>query len=179
MIFMLCLRYFTVVKVLECCFLREFESCLRFFSLSLSFFQVLSNVSAYNNSKFLCQNVFDTFSEVVVSSKYRSDHALMVESCICYLVFFFQLPVLSCSWPMGWSPTLTHRLMVFTTVLQPLTLVTMDTSWSVIQQGFVISLGVPVHGEEQTELAVVRRFSVTYTTLFNCVTWHLQLQLIC
>ena len=98
---------------------------------------------------------------------------------VCYLVFFFQLPALSLSWAMGWSPTLTHQLMVITTVLQPLTLVAMDTCWSVIQQGFVISLGILVHGEEQTELVVVRRFSVTYTTLFNCVTWHLQLQLIC
>ena len=100
-----------------------------------------------------CQNVFDTFSEVViVSSK------LML---VCYLVFFFQLPVLSWTWSMGWSPTLTHQLMVFTTVLQPVTLVAMDTCWSVIQQGFVISLWVLqlVHGEEQTELAIVRMFS--------------------
>ena len=50
-------------------------------SLALSFFQVLSSVSAYNNSKFLCQNVFDTFSEVVVCSKLKLFGFLLPASC--------------------------------------------------------------------------------------------------
>ena len=59
-------------------------------SLTLSFFQVLSSVSAYNNSKFVYHKVFDRFSEVVVSSK--------ISQCPCtngrklYLLFGFLLP---------------------------------------------------------------------------------------
>ena len=58
--------------MLECCFLREsreFESCLGSFSLSHFSKSFLVSAGAYNNSKFLYRNVFDTFSEVVVSSK--------------------------------------------------------------------------------------------------------------
>ena len=67
--------FYGIVKVLECCLLRERVGSSNpawDLSLALSFFQVLSSVSVYNNSKFLCRNVFDTFSEVVVSSKYRT-----------------------------------------------------------------------------------------------------------
>ena len=60
-------------------------------SLALSFFQILSSVSAYNNSKFVYHNVFDTFSEVVVSSKYRSYNVCSNARKLC-LLFGFLLP---------------------------------------------------------------------------------------
>ena len=133
--------------------------------LSLSHFSRSFLVSVYTTTQSFYVGMFLIHLVKWLSLVNIAVTTLMVENCICYLFFFFQLPVLSWSWSMGWSPTLTHQLMVFTTVLQPLTLVAMDTSWSVIQQGFVISLGVLVHGEEQTELAIVR---MTCKHLVHC-----------